>query len=129
MQTIARTPDHVLVEREDASAAFDEEERDPAGAGEASGMPRVMPPSMNERAGCTPWTARAARGRLGSERLAHARERAVTTVEREPKQRIGDLERPLQREFRVVGDARSLVGGLERDPVKEDDRRVVAAKC
>jgi hypothetical protein len=62
-----------------------------------------------------------------AERFAQAFERAVAdAIEGEPEERIGDPQRPLQREVGVVGDPRAPIGRLERDPVERDDGRVLA---
>jgi len=64
------------------------------------------------------------RGCLGSECLAQTRGAVTDSVEREPKQRVGDLN-----EVRVIRDECAAVGRLEGDPVRRDDGRALAAKC
>ena len=67
------------------------------------------------------------RGRARAEHFGQAVERAVANaIERQSEERIGDPQWPLQREVGVVGDPRAPIGRLERDPVEQDDRRVLA---
>lgn len=54
-----------------------------------------------------------------SECPAQARESAGADLfESDPEQRVGELERALQREICVVGDSCASLGGLEGDPVQ-----------
>src|SRR5664280_3074357 len=68
-------------------------------------------------------------GLLGSECLAHTREGAIADpLECEREQGVGELERTLQREVRVVGDSCAAARRLEGDPVQRDDARILTAK-
>ncbi len=56
------------------------------------------------------------------ERPAQTREGASPYAsESDLQQRVGELERPLEREIGVIDDSCAPVGRLEGDPVQRDD--------